>query len=65
VHVQSLLGDRSQTLAAGRIPDLANELHALRVERLSPPVEVAKRARLVDSIGSPSNDARGYEDETK
>jgi hypothetical protein len=65
VHLETLFRDRREPPEAGGVSDLAVELHALRLERLSPPIQIAKRARLVDAVRPPSNDARGHEDETK
>ena len=65
VHVEPLFGDRSQFRAAGGVADLTVELHALGLERLTSSIEIAQRARLVDAVRPPCNDARGHEDETK
>jgi len=65
VHVESLFGNRGQSRSARCVADFAIELHSLGLECLTPPIQLAQRARLVDSIGSPGNDARCHEDETE
>ena len=65
MHLETLFRDRREPPEAGGVSDLAVELHALRLERLSPPIQIAKRARLVDAVRPPCNDARSDQYETE
>jgi hypothetical protein len=65
VHVQSLLGNGRQPRAARRVTNLSIELYTLGFESLTPAVEVAHCARLIDAVRPACNDACRHEDETK
>jgi hypothetical protein len=64
-HLKSLFRDRREPGAAGSITDRTLEPHALRLERLPLPGQVAKDARLGDSVSPPRNDARRHQNETE
>jgi hypothetical protein len=65
VHVEPLLRNRCESRPTRGIPDFAVELHALGLERLTPTIEVAHRARLIDPVRPPCNDACRHQDETE
>src|SRR3954468_6836322 len=64
VHVQSLLGDRLQPRAAGRIANRRFEANALGDKSVTRALHVSNSVLLVDAIDSPCYDARRDQDET-